>query len=446
MTNFKKEVIELLNKHPDYSNAKIAKILKQKHSDLTAKTESYRKRVGEIRRELEAGDQDKPKSTYEQGKNFINVICASERMLTKEDVIKQFNIDTDIWEVEKFEVKTSEGYRKDRSVKWLVKDGVVKNGEVHDSGKMLVVPLYHVKVRLVKRQNVVDAQHIIDKIFKKAEKYSPKCYNIKHKKKKEGLLLEADIPDLHLGMLSWGKESSGDWDIKIAKKAFHDTLEEILDYASNFYTDQILFPIGNDFFSSDNKEHSTANGTPQDEDVRWQKSFEEAIDLMIRGIDLMQTVAPVDILIVPGNHDFQRTYYLGKVLSAWYKNCNNVKINDSPRLRKYYQYGDNLIGYTHGKDEKPSNLPTIMAHEVPQLWANTKYREWRLGHYHHKKDIQYISSQEFIGIVVRYLRSLTPSNAWATQKGFIGAVRAGEAFLWHKTNGLIAQFTASFKP
>ena len=63
--------------------------------------------------------QEEEGATFEQGDDFINVICASRRMLTKEDVIREFKIDTDLWEVEKFKVKTSEGYRKDRRVKWV---------------------------------------------------------------------------------------------------------------------------------------------------------------------------------------------------------------------------------------------------------------------------------------------------------------------------------------
>jgi hypothetical protein len=111
--------------------------------------------------------------------------------------------------------------------------------------------------------------------------------------------------------------------------------------------------------------------------------------------------------------------------------------------RKYYNFGSNLIGFAHGADEKLDKLPLIMAMEQPELWAKTKNREWHTGDRHHKKDIMYTASDEGGGMVVRILRSLASADAWTFNKGYVGALRAGESFLWHPQDGLIAQFTAT---
>jgi len=113
------------------------------------------------------------------------------------------------------------------------------------------------------------------------------------------------------------------------------------------------------------------------------------------------------------------------------------------KKRKYYKFGKNLIGYTHGSDEKLDRLPLLMASEQPELWAQTKFREWHTGDKHNKKDISYISTNENSGMVVRILRSLASADAWTFNKGYIGALRASESFLWHPEDGLIAQFTAT---
>ena len=77
-------------------------------------------------------------------------------------------------------------------------------------------------------------------------------------------------------------------------------------------------------------------------------------------------------------------------------------------------------------------------------WVNRvkePIREWHTGDKHHKKDIVY-AANERCGVMVRILRSLAAVDAWTFDKGFVGAVRAGESFMWHPEDGLIAQFTA----
>ena len=36
-------------------------------------------------------------STYEEKNGFINIVCASPRVLSVEDILDQFNIDEDVW-------------------------------------------------------------------------------------------------------------------------------------------------------------------------------------------------------------------------------------------------------------------------------------------------------------------------------------------------------------
>ena len=84
-------------------------VAKQRFRCKNCKKNFYDSSVGEGARE---------ENSYEQDDNFINIVCASRRMLNKDEVLKQFNVDMNIWEVERFRVKTSEGYRKDRSVEW----------------------------------------------------------------------------------------------------------------------------------------------------------------------------------------------------------------------------------------------------------------------------------------------------------------------------------------
>lgn len=395
--------------------------------------------AGHVAEETTEIFQEKENTTFEQGNDFINIICASKRCLTKEDVIAQFNIDLNVWEVERFRVKTSEGYRKDRQVDWHVKDGHA-TGDVVDSGKMLVVPMYHIEVRLAKRKDVAMARVILNDMLEDAKKFAPKYKKIQYPELKDGLLYEIDMFDIHFGRLTWEEESGANFDIKLARRAIETTLNQLLALVKNYPIKKILLPMGNDFFNVDNKFNTTTGGTPQQEDTRWQKTSRIGREICVWMIDECAKIAPVDVIIVPGNHDEQRSFFLGEALYCWYHKNPNVHVDNAASKQKYYQFGKVLLGFTHGNDIKLEKLPLIMAMDQPDLWASTKYREWHTGDKHHKKDLIPMAD-EATGMVIRILRSLTALDAWTFNRGF-RSLRSSESFAWHPENGLMAQFTA----
>lgn len=390
--------------------------------------------------------KDKPKprqsESYEQGEDFINVICASERILSEDDIIKRFNVDLTKWALERFKIKTSEGYRKDRSVYWQVENGTVLHGDVKDSGKMLVVPLYHVEARFVKKVEEIKIRDIIEELKQDAIQYVPRYLRRNYPAPSDWrLMFEVCMPDIHFGRLTWGEETGHDYDIKIAEKCIFDALEKLLIHCKKYPVERILLPIGNDFFNVNSKANTTVRGTPQQEDTRWKKTFRAGRAVAIEMIEMCSEIAPVQVPIIVGNHDEEKVFYLGDALECWFHNNPNVSINNSPTARKYYLYGVNLIGFTHGSEESFKRLPMTMPIEVPELWAKSGYREFHCGDKHHKKDLLDVTADESGGIVVRILRSITPQDAWTDGKAFFG-VRAAEAFLWDKEKGLSGQFTA----
>ncbi len=379
-------------------------------------------------------------TSFEQTHDYINVVSASKRITNEKELIEYFNIDTDVWELERYRVKTSEGYRKDRSVEWHVEDGKVLTGDVSDTGKMLVIPLFHIEARFIKKVRVAKAKDAVETLIEDAKKFAPKYPKVNYKKHDDGCLYEIAMPDVHFGRLAWGEETGTDFDITIAQRAVNSVVEQLLSFTAKYNIAKILLPLGNDFYNSDNTENTTTRGTPQQEDTRWQKTFRRGRELAVEIIDACAAVAPVDILIIPGNHDQQRSFYLGEVLQAWYANCDSVQIDNCAASRKYYKYGNSLIGFAHGSSEKVQNLPLIMALEAPDMWAQTTYREWHTGDKHHKEDMIF-RANESNGVLVRILRSLAPDDAWTFGKGF-KSLKAAEAFLWHEQQGLLAQFTA----
>ena len=358
-------------------------------------------------------------------------------------LIKAMNIDESVWLIYKTQVGKQAAWRKDREVIWEVENNRVRNGKVRDSGKIKIVPLFNVKIWMRRRTEEIRSNLALDDFKKTAYQFAPKIVSLNIKKPKSGMMYEIEMPDLHIGKLTWAEESGEDSDLKSQVELSKNIVKELLSYTNNFQIERILFPIGNDFYNVDNNLNTTTHGTPQQEDTRWRKSFKVGWQLAADIINMCSQVAPVDVLVVGGNHDEQRSFYLGEVLSALYKSDKNVNIDNSAKLRKYYVYGKNLIGLTHGYHEKVKELKNLMALEVPQMWAETNYREWHTGDKHHKEDWVHKTHEGNNGVVVRILRSLTTPDAWHYNKGYVGVLRASESFLWDKEKGLRAQFTAT---
>lgn len=436
---FREKALPILQNNPGKTDSELALIYIRKYKP-TIKEDSIRKNFSDLRRTEEPPIKD----SFEQDEKFINIVCVSDRILSKEDVIKKYKIDLSVWELKSFKISTHEGYRKDKSTSWKVRNGKVLEGHVEDSGKLLVVPLYSVKVSFEYKQDEVNLRSVKDELIKEMQKFAPKYKTIKYNKIKDKFLLEPDLPDLHLGKLSWAEESGEDYDIKITEQLALEAVESLIKQSSVYSIERIVYPIGSDFFNVNSKLNTTVHGTPQQEDTRWQKTFVKGIDIYVKQIDRLSQIAPVDVINVPGNHDEERMFYLGEVLSAWFRNNSNVTVDNRAIKRKYYSYGKNLIGFTHGYYEKINELPLIMSLEVPELWANSKWREWQTGDKHHKKEL-FTALKEFEqkGVMVRILRSLTANDAWHFDKGYVGQIRGAEAFVRHYEKGLVAQFQSN---
>ena len=199
---------------------------------------------------------------------------------------------------------------------------------------------------------------------------------------------------------------------------------------------------GNDFLNTDHLGRTTTAGTPQDEAIRYQESFLRGRQLLVRAIDRLRQIAPVQVVMVTGNHDTQRLYYLGDVLEAWFRNTKDVAVDNSPRQRKYFRYHGNLIGFTHGHNEKHFDLPLLLATEQPEGWAASRHREFHLGHFHSRKHKMFVPSFDRAGVLVRILPSLCPPDAWHSAMGY-NARLAAEALYFDPEQGCVANFIHS---
>ena len=363
-----------------------------------------------------------------------------KRIRSLEDLVEFFGIDLKAWKIRRWECSAYESHTRLRHYDGQVR---IATGFARKDDEHKIVPLYRVWAQLEENRPLILLSDVKADILAEIKKHRPSYPKITHKKLPGSVALEINIFDLHFGKLVWDQEAGENFDIKIARDVFLRTIAQLIDYAKVFPIGQVIFPVGNDFFNVDSSDNTTTAGTKQDEDTRWKKTFKAGRELMVEGIDRLREIAPVYVPVIPGNHDAERAFYLGDSLECLYHAISGVTIDNGAKSRKYYRYGKNLIGYAHGKDEKPMDLPGLMAQEAPALWAETRFREFHVGDKHHKKEIHWKSTEEYKGVVVRYMPSLASTDVWHYQNGFIGNVRAGEAFIWHPEAGLICQLTAA---
>ena len=343
----------------------------------------------------------------------------SANITTLDAALAFAKVDLEVWEVDKHEINFYE---------------VTMGADSSGTEKPETLTNCQVKVWLKRRKQLEEKRKVFDAMLEQFKKAAP-VWGVGHKKK-GGLLFEVDIFDPHFGKLCWKPEVGTNYDLDIASHQYGAALDGLVKRASGFDIGRILYVVGNDFFHVDNGLNTTTKGTAQDVEGRWQKAFVEGRKAVVESILKLNQIAPVDVLMVSGNHDTEKVFYLGEVLSGIFSKTKCVTVDNAPMMRKYYHWGQNLIGFTHGNCEKHANLPLIMATEQPKMWADSKFREFHVGHYHQLKTTSFLPVQEFNSIRVRILSSLTPPDAWHKKMGYEG-LKSANAFLWDEQEGLV---------
>lgn len=280
-------------------------------------------------------------------------------------------------------------------------------------------------------------EELRDEIISEMNEYSPKYPKIKRKKQSDGHLLVLDIADLHIGKLCTEFETGNAYNHVTAIQRAKDGVQGILDKSIGFNIDKIMFVIGNDVLHVDTPKGTTTAGTTQDTSCQWYDAFQMARRLYVDIIEQLMQVADVHIVYNPSNHDFMSGFMLADSINSWFRLSKNVSFDASITHRKYYTYGLNLIGTTHGDGAKTQDLPMLMAHESKD-WTKCKHRYWYTHHIHHKQ------SKDFMGVNVESLRSPSGTDAWHDRNGYAHAPKAVEGFIHHKEFGQVARLNHIF--
>ena len=446
MTTISEIILRKIKENKENKNVEISRDLIENdetvRKEYEGRFETLRKRVSEIRINNKLGrtkkdktkkELDKEKIKFTEGKNGAEV---SGQAYTLEDLLEKANVDLEVWEVDTWEIKDEFW---DVTMKMNKPGGEDKTYVLHEVSTHRN-KLYYIKARLKRRTDFTSTNKFREELLKEIKQHSP-VVKLKKYKSGSGNMFELPITDIHLGKMAWDVETGSDnYDTKIAFKRVVNATNDLLGRAVQVSKiEKILIPINGDLFNSDNNYPypATTKGTPQQDDLRWQKVFRIGRKLVMQIIETASEIAPVEVIVIQGNHDFQKLFYLGEVLEAKYYNNENIIIDNRPRPRKYIQWGDCMLGFVHGSKNTAGEkrLMALMPQEAKEMWADTKYREWHLGDIHHEKLVQFMSTEDFQGLTMRYLKTIMNNDSWEANQGYV-SMKGMMSFIWNKKYGL----------
>jgi uncharacterized protein YkvS len=266
------------------------------------------------------------------------------------------------------------------------------------------------------------------------ESYEPRVLNITKNDDERGyeeVDVEVSIADFHLAKKTLEGETMED---KMTQylKTLHDLIEKV---RNSYAIDTVVFPISNDFFHTDNYQNTTTAGTPQDVLVGYDNEYEAGFDILVTAISYLKAVSNhVEVVLVQGNHDRTKSFYLAHALEIYFKGNKDISFQREHSTTKSVVLGSTFIGYHHGNC-KIDDLPLLFATGKDAFdFGAAKYREVHTGDKHH------YMAKEVKGVRIQQMPSLSGTDRWHADHNFVHSIRAGLVLIYHPNHGKIGEF------
>jgi hypothetical protein len=247
-----------------------------------------------------------------------------------------------------------------------------------------------------------------------------------------------DAADIHIGKICSSFETGEDYNSQIAVDRVRKGLTGIIQKSKGWKINKVIFIAGNDILHVDNARATTTSGTHQDTDGMWYDNFIMAKKLLVEIIETLLTIADVEVVYNPSNHDFTHGFMLLDSISSWFHKCEQVTFNNNMAHRKYTVYGKNLIGTTHMDSAKVDKLHGLMAEEASEYWHLCKHRYVYGHHVHHT------SSKDIFSVCIETLRSPSGTDGWHHRNGYQFSPKAVQGFIHHFEQGQVAKLIHIF--
>ena len=268
------------------------------------------------------------------------------------------------------------------------------------------------------------------------ENYKPNNVSITkidHANSKEYVDIEISISDYHLAK----KTVDGDNDPTTRALRYVTMAQSLIEKVkSNYNINTVVLPISNDYFHTDNYQHQTTTGTPQDTIMDYADEYELGFAILVDTINMLrQYCNNVTVVLVQGNHDRTKSFYLAHALDIFFKDELDVEFIREHSVIKGLTLGNTFIGWHHGNC-KLEDLPLLFAThpKYSHQFGDAVYREVHTGDKHH------YMAKEVKGVRIQQMPSLSGTDRWHLDNNFVHSVRAALALVYDRNLGKIAEF------
>jgi hypothetical protein len=364
-------------------------------------------------------------------------ITKVSRISDLEGLIAHFKVDRGIWEVERWKAnKWDMAMKPPATTEYITtEDGREIPAWVRFEKDPIITELYQVTATFTKKKHIVDARAEIEilKAEAKLEMRFPKP--VIYTTQDSANMLELLMPDLHAAKLAWSKETGfKNYDTHIAVDTYRRAMDRLIQSASSVNLDKIILGVGNDLLQADNIQGTTYSGTKVDVDSRYRKTYVTVRKMMSEAVEKLRLIAPVEVKVVPGNHDTLSAFTLGDSLECKFENYSDVLVDNAPIQHKIVEWGDVFLILTHGHNGKQSDYGIWMASQYPKEFGRTKFREIHVGHKHKT------ALDEKFGVRVRTFSALCEPDEWHATNLFVGNLKVAEGLVFNKFTGLTSHF------
>jgi hypothetical protein len=255
-------------------------------------------------------------------------------------------------------------------------------------------------------------------------------------KVESSLLSLLTVTDFHLGMYAYEAETGEDWDIKIARDVFLNSIHDMVSASPKAGTG-MLCQLG-DFLHWD----GILNVTPQsghilDADTRYAKLVDLTMSVMAEAVNIMLAhFGRVVIVNAEGNHDISGSIWLRKHLAHLFSKDRRVQVIDNDYPYYAYLHGQTMLGFHHGHKMKLPQLHKLFASEprFREMWGKSNYTYIHTGHYHHERVV------EDGGAVAEQHPTLAARDAYAARGGWVSR-RGAKMITYHDVDGEVSRIT-----
>ena len=245
--------------------------------------------------------------------------------------------------------------------------------------------------------------------------------------------VEISISDYHLAK----RIVDGDNDPTNRALTYFNVAQSLINKVeANYNVNTVVLPISNDFFHTDNYQHQTTNGTPQDTIMDYHSEYELGFAVLVDTINMLrQHSSTVHVVLVQGNHDRTKSFYLAHALDIYFKDALDVEFMREHSTIKGLTLGNTFIGWHHGNC-KIEDLPLLFATHTKysHQFGDAVYREVHTGDKHH------YMAKEVKGVRIQQMPSLSGTDRWHLDNNYVHSVRAALALVYDLNLGKIAEF------